>query len=152
MVASEEAILQIAPEIKRLNHSVLNLQLPDESTRGSFGAFVEVLDLVSVELATRGPLGTVGLASVGDVGAGRHVSREELALWRPLLDHVEYFEHAKFYVIRGHLLVDGSARLETDGGFEALARGAEGRSWLRGELTVTWASRPSLEEPRRLAE
>ncbi len=146
MVASEEAILQVAPAIKRLNHSVLNLQLPDESTRGSFGDFVEVLDLVSVELATRGPLGTVGLASVGDVGAGRHVSREELALWRPLLDHVEYFEHAKFDVVRGHLLWDESGRLETAVGFEALARVAEGRIWLRGELTVTWATGPPLEE------
>ncbi len=160
VVASEEAILQLGPELKRLNHSVLNLQLPDESTRGLFGDFVEVLDLVSVELATQGPLGTVWLASVedapvgdasvgaagaGDPGVGRNVSREELALWRPLLDHVEYFEHAKFYVIRGDLLLDGSGRLETDVGFEALARAAEGQVWLRGELTVTWAPGPSLE-------
>jgi len=106
MVASEEAILLIAPEIKRLNHSVLNLRLPDESTRGLFGDNVEVFDLVSAELTARGPLGTVGLASVGDVGEGRHDSREELALWRPLLDQVESFEHAKFEVIQGHLLLD----------------------------------------------
>ena len=157
MIASEEAILQVAPEIKRLNHSVLNLQLPDESTRGLFGDFVEVRDLVSVELAIRGPLGTVRLASVeditavgditslGDVDAGRPVSREELALWRPLLDHVEYFEHAKFYMIRGDLLLDASGRLETELGFEALARVAQSRIWLRGELTVTWAAGPSLE-------
>ncbi|MCH7858034.1 MAG: hypothetical protein IIB37_14890, partial [Gemmatimonadetes bacterium] len=151
MVASEEAILQVAPEIKRLNHSVLNLQLPDESTRGLFGPFVEVRDLVSVELEIRGPLGTVRLASVeditspGDVDTGRPVSRKELALWRPLLDHVEYFEHAKFYVIRGDLLLDGSGRLETELGFEALARVAQSRIWLRGELTVTWAAGPSFE-------
>ena len=144
MDASEEAILQVTLEIRRLNHSVLNLKLPDESTRGLFGDFVEVLDLVSVEFATRGPLGAVGLASVGDVGAGRHVSREELALWHPLLDHVEYFEHAKFYVIRG--LLDESGGLETDVGFEALAQVGEDRIWLRGELTVTWAPGPSLED------
>ena len=146
MVASEEAIVQLGPELKRLDHSVLNLQLPDESTRGLFGDFVEVLDLVSVELATRGPLGTVGLTSVGDAAAMRQVSREELALWRPLMDHVEYFERAKFYVIRGHLLLDGSGRLETEVGFEALARVAEGRTWFRGELIVTWTAGPSLEE------
>ncbi|MCH7935451.1 MAG: hypothetical protein IIC36_15780, partial [Gemmatimonadetes bacterium] len=145
MVASEEAILQVAPEIQRLNHSVLNLQLPDESTRGSFGDFVEVLDLPAVDLATRGPLGTVGLTPV-DVGARRHVSWEEIALWRPLLDQVDYFEHAEFHVIRGDLLLDGSGRLETDVSFEALARVAEARIWLRSELTVTWAAGPSLEE------
>ena len=144
MVASEEAILYVTLEIRRLNHSVLNLKLPDDSTRGLFGDFVEVLDVVSVELATRGPLGAVGLASVGDVGAGRHVSREDLALWRPLLNHVEYFEHAKFYVIRG--LLDESGGLETDVGFEALAQVGEDQIWLRGELTVTWAPGPSLED------
>ena len=146
MVASEEAILKLAPEIKRLNHSVMNLQLPDESTRGLFSDSVEVLDLVSAELATGGPLGTVGFASLGDVGAGRHVSREEIGLWRPLLDHVEYFEHAKFYVIRGRLLLGTSGPLETDVGFEALARAGEDRVWLRGRLTVTWGAGPSSEE------
>ena len=146
MVASEEAIQQLTTEIKRLNQSVLNLQLPDETIRGSFGDFVEIRDLVSVELAPQGPLGTVGLTSVEDAGTVRTVSREELALWRPLLDHVEYFEHAKFYVIRGHLLWDQSGRLETDVGFEALARVGEDRIWLRGELTITWAAGPSLDE------
>jgi len=144
VVASEDAILQIAPEMKRLNHSVLNLQLPDESTRALFGDFVEILDLVSVDLAVRGPLGTVAFASVGDAGAGHTTSRDELSLWGPLLDQVEYFEHAKFYVIEGHLL-DESRRLETEVGFEALARVAERQIWLRGESTVTWAAGPSLE-------
>lgn len=148
MTASEEAILQLAPEIKRLNHSVLNLQLPDESTRGLFADFVEVLDLTSVEFAPVGPLGTVGLASVDDVaaGAGHHVSRAEVALWRPLLDHVDFFEHATFYVIRGHLLLDEPDGLETDVGFEALARVGEDQIWLRGELTIVWAGGPSLVE------
>ncbi len=91
MVASEEAMQQLATEIKRLNQSVLNLQLPDESIRGSFGDFVEVRDLVSVELTPQGPLGTVGLTSVEDARNVRNVSLEELALWRPLLDQVEYF-------------------------------------------------------------
>ena len=149
VVASEDAILQIAPEMKRLDHSVLNLQLPDESTRALFADLVEVLDLVSVDLAARGPLGTVGFASVEEAGVGNAVaghttSRDELSLWGRLLDQVEYFEHAKFYVIEGHLL-DESRRLETEVGFEALARVAERQIWLRGELTVTWAAGPSLE-------
>lgn len=142
MVASEEAIVQLNPQIERLNHSVLNLRLPDESTRETFGESVEVLDLASVELRPGGPLGTVGLASFEDPAAARGVAREELALWRPLLDRVDYFEHAKFYVIRGRLLPDRPRRLETDMGFEALARVAERHVWLRGKLTLTWASGP----------
>ena len=144
MVASEEAILQITPEIERLNHSALNLSLPDESTRPLFGDVVQVVDLGSVERATGSSLGAARVAS--PEGAGRRVSRGDLALWRPLLDHVEYFDHAKFYVIRGQLLADASGRLETDLGFEALAHLSDGRLWVRGELTVTWASGPSLED------
>ena len=34
-------------------------------------------------------------------GAGTAHTRAELALWRPLLDEVAYFEHAKFYPIAG---------------------------------------------------
>ena len=144
MVASEEAILQVTPEMERLNHSTLNLWLPDESTRALFGDVVQVVDLGSVERTTGSSLGAVRVAS--PEGAGRRVSRGDLALWRPLLDHVEYFEHAKFYVIRGQLLGDSSGRLETDLGFEALAHRSGGRLWLRGELTVTWSSGPSLED------
>ena len=172
MIASEEAILQVTSEVKRLDHSVLNLQLPDESTRGLFGDLVEILDLTSVELTSLGPLGTVGLSSGGDLGsqgdagsggdlrsggdAGtrRQVSRAELALWRPLLDQVEFFEHAAFHVIRGRLLVDESDRpetgesdrLETEVGFEALARVAERRIWVRANVTIVWAGGPSLVE------
>ncbi|MCZ6508243.1 MAG: hypothetical protein O7A04_09400, partial [Acidobacteria bacterium] len=123
----------------------MNLQLPDEATRGSFGDFVEVLDLGSVALPAGSPLGTVLFASVGDAGAERKVAREELALWRRLLDQVEFFEHAKFYVIRGNQLLDDPGRLETELGFEALARITEDRIWLRGKLNVTWAAGPSLE-------
>ncbi len=143
MVASEEALLQIAPQIKRLNHSLLNLLLPDESTRAVFGNLVQVVDLISVERASGRALGAAGVAS--PEGAGRGVSRRNLALWRPLLDHVEYFEHAKFSVIRGQLLGDSSDRLETDLGFEALAHVSGGRLSLRGELTVRWASMSSSE-------
>ncbi len=176
MVASEEAILQITPEIQRLDHSVLNLRLPDESTRELFGDRVEVRDFTSIKLTAQRPLGTLGLATVEDLasdqgaGAVRHVSRTELALWRPLLDQVEFFEHASFHVIRGRLLAgesnrletgelprpeagessrletDESDRLETDVGFEALARVGESRIWLRGELTITWASEHSSVE------
>ena len=144
MVASEEAIVQVSPHIKRLSHSTLNLHLPDESTRAVFGDLVEVVDLVSVEPRSGNALGVVGSAS--HQAASSDVARRDLALWRPLLDHVEYFDHARFEVIRGHLLADNPGRLETHLGFEALARVPDGRLWLRGDLTVTWAAGAPLEE------
>lgn len=144
MIASEEAIVQISPHIKRLGHSTLNLHLPDESTRTVFGDVVKVVDLLSVEPRGGNALGVGGGAS-HEPGA-RDVARRDLALWRPLLDHVEYFDHAKFEVIRGQLLADNPGRLETDLGFEALARVPDGRLWLRGDLTVTWAAGAPLEK------
>ena len=144
MIASEEAIVQISSHIKRLGHSTLNLHLPDESTRTLFGDFVRVVDLLSVEPRGGNALGVVGGAS--NQPAARDVARRDLALWRPLLDHVEYFDHSKFEVIRGQLLADNPGRLETDLGFEALARVPDGRLWLRGNLTVTWAAGAPLEE------
>lgn len=144
MVASEEAIVQVSPHIKRLGHSTLNLRLPDESTRPVFGDLVKVVDLLSVELGDGKALGVVGGAS--HQPAANDVAHRDLALWRPLLDHVEYFEHARFEVIRGHLLADNPGRLETDLGFEALARVPDGRLWLRGDLTVTWAAGAPLEK------
>ena len=144
MIASEEAIVQIAPHIKRLGHSALNLRLPDESTRAVFGDLVKVVDLVSVERGDGNALGVVGRAS--HQPAASDVARRDLTLWRPLLDQVEYFDHARFEVIRGQLRTDNPGRLETELGFEALARGPDGRLWLRGDLTVTWAAGAPLEE------
>ena len=144
MVASEEAIVQIAPLLKRLDHSVLNLHLPDESARTVFGDLVRVVDLDSVEYGTGNGLGAVGRTS--HQPAAGEVARRDLALWRPLLDHVEYFDHARFVVIRGQLRADNPERLETDLGFQALAHVADGRLWLRGELSATWAAGPPLQK------
>lgn len=142
MVASEEALVQISTRIKRLGHSILNLHLPDESTRTVFGDLVRVVDLGSMESRTGSTLGVIGWAS--QQPAASDLARRDLALWRPLLDHVEYFDHARFEVIRGQLRADNPERLETDLGFEALAHVAGGRLWLRADLKVTWAAGPPV--------
>ncbi len=144
MIASEEAIVQISPHLVRLSHSALNLLLPDEPSRALFGDLVRVVDLVSVEPLPENRLGLVG--------GGLHeptasdVARQDLALWRPLLDQVEYFDHARFQVIRGQLRASNPGRLETQLGFDALAHVPDGRLWLRGDLSVTWAAGPPLVE------
>ncbi len=144
MIASEEAIIQISVQLKRLSHSTLNLLLPDEATRAVFGDLVQVVDLASVEPYSGNAPGVVAEASYERVG--RDITRRDVALWRPLLDRVEYFDHAGFHVIRGQLLADNPDRLETDLGFEALAHVPDGRLWVRGDLSVTWAAGPPLEK------
>lgn len=144
MIASEEAIVQISPHLERLSHSALNLLLPDEAARALFGDIVRVVDLVSVEARIGDSPGVVGGALHETMASD--VARQDLALWRPLLDQVEYFDHARFQVIRGQLRADNPGRLETQLGFDALAHVPDGRLWLRGELSVTWTAGPPLVE------
>ncbi len=146
MEAAEEAIVALGPELRRLSHSVLNLQLPDPSARQSFGDSVTVRDIRVVGSPQDLRFGAVEAGFRANPRSPGPVARQDVALWRPLLDVVVFFEHAKFYVIRGALLDDGSGLLETDIGFEALARMGGGRSWIRGHQKVTWTPEPALEE------
>src|SRR5438067_1928150 len=43
-------------------------------------------------------------------------------VWRPLLDQVAWFEHAKVYVITGEHPEGDMYRFDADGGFDALAK------------------------------
>ena len=67
MVASEEAILQVAPEIKRLNHSVLNLYLPDELSELNTEQRAAVIDGVLDALRLEGVPAAVITDSEGEV-------------------------------------------------------------------------------------
>jgi len=63
----------------------------------------------------------------------------EVDLWRPLLDAVSSFEHAKVYILSGEHPEGDALRYEAQGGFEALAmmKSGEWRS-LQGKMKLTW--------------
>ena len=66
-------------------------------------------------------------------------------LWRPLLDAVSFFEHAKFYLIGGEHPDGDMWRYEAGGRFEALAqmKSGEWRS-LEAKMKLNWARRKPL--------
>ena len=63
----------------------------------------------------------------------------QVDLWRPLLDSVSWFEHAKLYLISGEHPDGDTLRYEAIGGFDALARMKSGE-WrsLQGKMKLTW--------------
>lgn len=149
MEVAEDAILELAPEVKRLSRSVLNLQLPDPGSRQVFGDSVTVVDIGAVGRSRNLALGAVEAKYAENPRSVRSIARQDIALWRTLLDSIALFEFAKFYVIRGRMLDDGTGRLETDVGFEGLARMQSARRWIRGQQKVTWTPGPVLKGGER---
>ena len=121
---SEETILALTPSLRRLGTDVLNLQLPHLAGAALFAERVTFSDLAESQ-----PGSLVDLPTVAVQSQEWSVSHEEqsapaadLTLWRPLLDRVEYFEHAKFYFERGNFLDPQHERWEADLAFSGAAR------------------------------
>jgi hypothetical protein len=144
IVASEELILELTPRLGLLSRSALNLALPDEGAREIFAERVAVVDLAAEEPR----LGRELAASSARVRTWRPGEREEraaqdLALWRPFLERVHYFEHARFYLKDGRFSGSGFRVFDSDAGFEGLARTKDGAwSGARGKLRVVWERAP----------
>ena len=127
LVSTEERILELTPQLRSLAAGLLNLQLPEGSGRAHFAAQVEVKDLADGELE----------ASLGKVAQA--VAGQELSMWTPLLDGIDWFEHASFYFIDGRFPGEGFDVFEGEVGFAGLAKMKSG-GWrgLSGKQLITW--------------
>lgn len=139
LVASEDLILKLSPVLTRLSESALNLRLPDYGGRALFGEEVTVVD-VGPRTGDGVRLDSIG-ASVENYRPAAEVvtSGGDIDLWRELLGEARYFEHAKFYFVRGELRDEARDRFDTHMGFSGLARDDD-QSWraLHVEQDVTW--------------
>jgi hypothetical protein len=142
LVDSEELILALTPGLKALNRSVLNLRLPDHGGRSLLSEQIDVSDLllesspsISGQHATLGV--TRALWPLEPVVKQR--ATEDLRLWRPLLETVEYFEHAKFYFRSGHFPGGRADVFHSDMSFSGLARLKNG-TWraVKAHQEVHW--------------
>jgi hypothetical protein len=139
LVTSEETYLALSPKLSALSKGLLNLRLPGPGTETAavFAPSVKVSDL--------GPA-----PAIPAIGSDRIESRiwavadstnevSTVDLWRPLLDAVSWFEHAKLYIISGEHPAGDTHRYEAKCGFDALAqmKSGEWRS-LHGKMTLTW--------------
>ena len=122
IVADEELLLELTPELKDLTRSVLNLQLPDLASVDIFADDVNVKDLghTPPRVVKRFDSVSTRTRSWPVTEPERSLSESRLDLWNPLWKHIAYFEHAKFYFIRGTL--SGVDDFDTQVGFAGLAR------------------------------
>ena len=105
----EELVLRLDAQLSELAFAVRNLELPDERTRRQFAP----LGLVIEDLAPGPAPIAAELASIGSraridppAPLQREVFAPDLSLWRPLLESVDFFEHAKLQIKRGRFVPD----------------------------------------------
>jgi hypothetical protein len=139
LVTSEETSLMLSPKMSALSKSLLNLRLPGRGGEAEavFAPSVSVLDLGPAPSLTA--TGTVTLESRMWPVATDTKEMPDVDLWRPMLDTVSWFDHAKVHIVDGEHPNGNALRYEARCGFEALAvmKSGEWRS-LRGKMRLSW--------------
>ena len=141
LVSSEELLLELTPRLRELSRSVMNLQLPDASAANRlFAKEVEVSGAwknAGNSPAPNNQSDTLG-GNIDD--RATVVSKEELDFWPALFETTEYFEHAKFYFIKGQFHENSKDQFKSVLGFDGLANYKHGpKASLHVRLEVDWA-------------
>ncbi len=154
VTAAEELLLELTPKLDRLTTSVENLGLPDLGSRRLFSEQVSVRDLTTVLSATE-QIDSVAVEVVERAIATQttDLASNNLNLWRPLLDNVEYFEHAKFKMVEGRFIDDSSDLYVTHVHFQGLAR-TKVKRWVAVDidLSLRWQLPAAKESSWFIAE
>src|SRR5262245_13019756 len=97
LVTSEETCLKLNPKLGALSKGLLNLRLPGPGTEAEtvFAPSVTVSDLGPPPSLT--PTGTVTLESRPWPVATDTKEVAKVDLWRPMLDVVSFFDHARIH-------------------------------------------------------
>lgn len=141
MIAAEERLQALTPELRLLSTALRNLELPGARARALFADEVDSVDIASAR-ESGDPLAPGLPVDVFAIGEPARVPRTELALWEPLISRVERFDSAKFYMIEGHFLPEAPETFRTPVGVAARARLRDGTiGWVRGKLALSWQER-----------
>lgn len=142
LVTSEETDLALRVKMVALSEGLLNLRLPGPDRTALFAPAVVVRDLA--ESSGVGDLSGGKIATNAWPIAPGEKSVTQPNLWRPLLDSIAWFEHAKVHLIRGEHPGGDPYRYDSKVGFEAMARMKTGE-WrsFHGKVDVVW-QRPKV--------
>ena len=139
LVAAEETSLNLSPKMKVLSKGLLDLRLPGPTVdaKSVFSPTVTTVDLDLKPAET--PTGPSTFESHPWPVAALSKQTDRVDLWRPMLDEISFFEHAKFKIISGDHPDGNMLRYEAKGGFEALAR-MKSDQWrsFEGRMEMTW--------------
>ena len=136
LVSAEETSLKLSPKMSALSAGLLELRLPGTGVESVFASSVTVSDVGPAPTNTAGE-GMIESRTWPVSGGSNAVAKVDL--WRPLLDSVSKFEHAKLSIISGEHPGGDMYRYESQAGFEALAmmKSGEWRS-LHGKMRLSW--------------
>jgi len=150
MVESEEVLLQLTPQLKKLARSVANLELPDHHSLELFEDQLTLVDLSTADLDGHDATELSFPYSSGAFGVeetARQTSRDELSFWAPMLEGVQYFERAKFYFHHGDFATDERDIWIGDTRFAATARLQSGEiASLHARAESTWVKTGEKDE------
>ncbi len=139
LVAAEETYLNLDQKMSALSKGLHDLRLPGPAVDAEsvFSASLTTVDLEHISTAT--PIETSKFESHSWPVSSISKQTNSVDLWRPLLDKISYFEHAKVEIISGEHPNDNMWRYEAKGSFEALAH-MKSDQWcsFEGGMDLTW--------------
>lgn len=146
LIASEETQLVLARKMSLLSKGMLNLRLPESESEAAsiFASSVTWIDIGPAPQMTTNK----GLMAESQLWPLEKGSKQGIQpdLWRPLMDAVAFFEHAKLKIIDGEHPHGDMFRYEASGRFEGLAymKSGEWRS-LRAKMRLNWGRSKTAE-------
>jgi len=140
----EDLLLKLTPDTDRLDKSALDLGLPDGHTLDLFEETVTSTDIApAAVLADPGGASLAAVKSWPLDGTLRTGRPQDLRLWRPFLDAVDYFTHVHFKIVRGRFLDPEETKYVADIKFEGVARLTSGRWASAGSnVELAWNKHP----------
>jgi hypothetical protein len=139
LVTAEETSLVLRRQLNILSAGLMDLRLPGPTPEAAavFASPVSITDLAPAQSAGPSREASMDWQSWPVDGSVRAVTAVDL--WRPLFDHVSFFEHARFAIRTGDHPGGNMFRYESEGQFDGLAfmKSGEWRS-LRATLNLSW--------------
>src|SRR5262245_27225677 len=148
LVTAEETYLALTPKMNALSKGLLDLRLPVAAAQSIFGPSVVLSDLGPIPAATVTNAPMIETRSWPVDATAKKVTQVDL--WRPLLDAVSSFEHAKLFIAAGNHPKGDPLRYEANAGFEALAKMKTGE-WrsLHARMTLIWERAKQASDNQR---
>ncbi|MGH0028862.1 MAG: FG-GAP-like repeat-containing protein [Myxococcota bacterium] len=145
MEEREERVHALTPALRRIQHSLRNLRLPDAASLALFDVTVETRDVAAEDpLAALRPVGglPVERATFAPGETGPPLAPADVSLLAPLLDAFDHLTHAGLGVAYARFGDDSRRRLDTELVLHAagvLRDGSVGE--LSGRIEVGWVQR-----------
>jgi len=141
LAESEELILKLTPETKKLGAALGTLKLPNEATLPMFAGTVTVNQIAGPKVDAAETYSIPGVSrAVFSISADTAATeRSQLSLWEKALNGVVEFRQKKLFPIRGSFTRGDHQTFVCTTGFEGLATMQSGMfRQMEGTVDITW--------------